>query len=48
MNDSVGITRWTQEDFAPSAHECLEPLEARSVLIDKGEKGSGFVHHSKG
>ena len=41
--------RWRQqENEAPSAHECPKPLEARSLLIDKGEKGTWFGHHDKG
>src|SRR5258706_5990710 len=39
MINAVGTTRWMQqEDSTPSAHECLKPLEAVSLLIDKGEK----------
>ena len=39
--DLVGITRWTQqENSAPSAHECLKPLEVHSLLIGEGGKGS--------
>ena len=37
-----------QEDSAPSAHESLEPLEARSLLIDEGEEGFSSVHHYNG
>ena len=49
MIDLIGITRWTQyEGSAPSAHECLNPLEARSLLIGKGEKGSYSLHHYEG
>jgi hypothetical protein len=45
MIDLVGITRWRQqENQAPFAHEFLKPLEARSLLIDEGEKGSWFSH----
>ena len=43
--DLVGITRWTrQEDSAPSAHECLKPLEVSSLFTDEGEKGSVLGH----
>src|SRR5258706_15814555 len=39
MINAVGTSRWMQqEDSTPSAHECLKPLEAVSLLIDKGEK----------
>ena len=49
MTDLVGITRWTQqEDSSPSAHECLKPLEARSLLIDEGDKGYRYGHLCKG
>ncbi len=45
----VGIRRWTQqEDPAPSAHECLKPLEERRLLIDEGQNGSCFGHHYDG
>ena len=37
MTDLVGITQGgQQESWAPSAHECLKPLEACSLLIGKG------------
>ena len=49
MTDSAGSTRWTQhEDSAPSAHECLKPLEARSLFVGEEEKGSYFDHHCQG
>ena len=45
MNDLVRITQWLeQEDATPSVHECLKPLEARSLLIDEGGKGYYFGH----
>ena len=41
--------RWRQqENEAPSAHECPKPLEALSLLIDEGEKGTWFGHHDEG
>ena len=43
MTDLVGITR-PQENWVPSEHECLKPLEARSLLTDNGENGSWFGH----
>ena len=49
MTDLVGVTRWTQqEDSAPSAHECLKPLEAHPLLIDEGNKRYRFGHICKG
>jgi len=49
MIDLVRITRWMQqEDSAPSAHECLKPLEARSLLIDVGGEGYCFGHYFEG
>jgi len=44
MTDLVGITR-QQENQVPSVHECLKPLEARSLLTDEGAKGSWVNHH---
>ena len=47
--DLVRITLWLQqEDSAPSVHECLKPLEARSLLIDEGGKGCCFGHRCEG
>ena len=41
--------RWRQQlNEAPSAHECPKPLEARSLLIDEGEKGTWFGHRHEG
>ena len=37
-----------QEGSLPSAHERLKPLEARSLLIDEGEKGDRFGHYCEG
>ena len=49
MTYSAGITRWMQqEEPTPSAHECLKPLEAGSLLIGEGEKRSWFGHHYEG
>ena len=49
MADLVGITRWVQqEDSSPSAHECLKPLKARSLLINEGDKGYRYGHLCKG
>ena len=45
MTDLIGVTRWTQEGYAPSVHECLEPPKARSFLIGEGRKGYHFDHH---
>ena len=48
MIDLVGISgRARQEDSAPSAHECLKPLEVDSLLIDDGRNGFYFGHHAK-
>ena len=49
MIELVGIARWTQQvDSAPSAHECLKPVQACSLLTDKGGKDSCFVHQYEG
>jgi len=39
MTDLVASTR-QQENWVPSAHECLKPLEARSLLTGDGQNGS--------
>src|SRR5258706_16319646 len=49
MIDLVGITRWGQQkSSAPSAHECLPPLEVCILLIDEGEKEPWFRHYCEG
>ena len=49
MIDLVEITRWTKQEVpAPSAHECLQPLEVHSLLIGEGGDGSIFGHRCEG